>query len=119
MQQPQPLGFQRGGQIAYPSDVFSRPAKTSDEALFNGIGREGGNDWDRRCRSLGGQSGRFAAGRSKHGHRQVDELRRLRCQPIILSLSPAIFDRHVLALDEAVFGQPSAERGQQMRGLPG
>ena len=119
MQQAEPLGFQRGAQIAYPGDVSARPAEASDEAMSNGIAPEGGDDWNCRRRSLGGQRGRVAAGRSKHGHRPVNEFRRLRRQPVILTERLAIFDHYVLTLDEAAFGQAPTERGQQMRALIG
>src|SRR6516165_4422811 len=37
---------------------------------------------------------------------------RLRRQPVVLTDRPAVFDHHVLALDEAAFVQAPAERGE-------
>ena len=47
-----------------------------------------------------------AAGRRRrndHGHLPANQFRRHRRQPIILTLRPAVFDRHVLALDDSRF----------------
>jgi hypothetical protein len=42
-----------------------------------------------------------------------------RWQPVNRTERPPVFDRHVLALDVAVFDQTPAERGHQMRGILG
>ena len=50
--------------------------------------------------------------RDDHGHLATNQIGRQRWQPIVLALRPAIFDRHVLALDIAGFVQALAERAQ-------
>ena len=85
----------------------------------DGIAAECGDDRNRRRRGLGRQRRRFAAGRSKHGHRPAREFRRQRRQSVVLALRPAVFDRHVPAFDVSVFGQSPTERGHHMRALVG
>jgi hypothetical protein len=40
-------------------------------------------------------------------------------KPVIVPLYPTVFDRHVLALDEAGFGEASAEVGENFDRVPG
>src|SRR5207247_1839078 len=51
----------------------------------------------------------IAAARDNHGHGTANELGRKHRQPVILIVGPAIFDCHVLALDEAGFVQALTE----------
>ena len=50
-----------------------------------------------------------------HGHLTTNQLSRHRRHSVVLPLRPAIFDRHVLALDIAGFLQALTERGHHGR----
>jgi len=58
---------------------------------------------------FGSERRRLAAGRRQNGHRVTNKLRRHCWQPIVLAERPAVFDRHVLALDKTVFAEASAK----------
>src|SRR5262245_26239840 len=53
------------------------------------------------------------------GRLTMDQIFRQRRQPVVATLRPAIFDRHVLTLDVAGFGQALTELGPGTRGLRG
>ena len=56
-----------------------------------------------------------AAGRGDHGDPSANQIGRQRRQPIDLILGPAVFDRHVLALDIAGVLQALAKSAQTVR----
>ena len=58
---------------------------------------------------------RREARRGDHGDLTADQIGRQRRQPVVLTLRPAVFDRDVLALDEAGFLQALAERRHDVR----
>src|SRR5262245_27862443 len=68
---------------------------------------------------LGRQRGGLAAGRNGDSHWPASEFRGHRRQPIILPERPAVFDGHVLTIDEAGFLQASSECLHQMRSILG
>src|SRR5262245_49386965 len=88
-------------QAAYPGGVSARPAECGGEPLLPPIASDGEDDRDARGCSLGRPRGGFAARRREDAHASMNKLRRHRRQPVILADCPAVFDRHVLALDEA------------------
>ena len=47
---------------------------------------------------------------SDYGNLTTNQISCQRLQPLVLALGPAVFDRHVLALDEARVFQALAER---------
>ena len=49
------------------------------------------------------------------GHLSANEIGCQRRQPIVMSFGPAVFDRHIVALDIAGFLKPLAERGHHGR----
>jgi hypothetical protein len=114
MQQPKPLGFQRVGQNVYACHVSARPAVARHEPQLDWIAADGEDDRDRRGRGLGRERRRVAAGRNYHGHRPACEFCRQRRQSIVVTLRPAVFDRHVPAFGITVFEQSLTERGHQM-----
>ena len=71
------------------------------------------DDRNRRGRRLCRQCRRSTADGDDHAHLTADQIGRQRRQSIVLALRPAIFDRHILALDIAGFFQALAERGQR------
>ena len=81
--------------------LATRPSLTGIAA-----GRE--DNRNRRGRGLGRQRRRVVP--DDHGHRPANQFGRQRRQPIGLIFRPAVFDRDVLALDEAGFLQALAER---------
>src|SRR6476646_5007098 len=68
------------------------------------------NDRNRRRRGLGRERRAVAACRDDHRHLTADQIDRHCRQSIKLSLRPAEFDRHILALDIASFVQTLTER---------
>ena len=58
------------------------------------------------------------AGRSNHGHLTTNQIGRQSRQSIVLALRPAVFDRHVPALDIAGFAQALAERAHDGTAVP-
>ena len=99
-----------------PGDVAARPIEAGDETQPDRIVA----DWRRRSgivavAALAASAAGVAADRDDHGHLAADQIGRQRRQSIVLTLRPAVFDRHVLALDIAGFVQALAERARRMR----
>ena len=65
--------------------------------------------------ALGRERHRGAFDRDDHGDPPANQFGRQRRQPIELSLGPAVFDRHVLALDIAALLQALAKYAQIVR----
>jgi hypothetical protein len=77
---------------------------------------EGRREDDRNRRSCRLRRwGRRIGAYGNHRHLTTDQIGRERGQSIILTLCPAILDRHVLALDISRLLQPLAERAQTDR----
>ena len=72
------------------------------------------DDRNRRGRRLCRQRRRSATA-DNHGHLTANQIGRQCRQSIVFALRPAIFDRHVPALDIAGFAQALAERAQTVR----
>ena len=66
-------------------------------------------------RRLGGKCRGSAPGCDDHVHLPANQIGRQRRQSIILTLGPAVLDRHVAALDIAGFAQALAECGDVAR----
>jgi len=86
-------------QVSHTGGVAARPRKFGDQPLDHGVGRGREHDRDRRRRSLCRERG-GSAGRGDHGDLSAHQIGRERRQPIVVTLRPAIFDRHVAAFDE-------------------
>ena len=69
------------------------------------------DDRDRRGRGLGRERRGIATGATITATWRSNQIGRQRRQSIVVTFRPAVFDRHVLALDEAGFVQALAERG--------
>ena len=67
---------------------------------------------DRCGRRLGGKGAGAAPVCGDHGHLSANQISRQRRQSIVLPLGPAVFDRHVSALDIAGFVQTLAKCAQ-------
>jgi hypothetical protein len=73
------------------------------------------HDGDRRGRRLGRQRRNGTSRRNDQGHLSVNQFGCQRRQPIHLILGPAVFDRHVLALDIAGVLQATVKSAQKVR----
>ena len=91
--------------MGHTSNVATRPVKAGDEAERDWVNadlEDNRNDRGRRlCRNC-----RRSAGRSNHGHLTMDQISNHRRQPVGSTLSPAIFDCDVAAIDVTGFAQP-------------
>ena len=90
-------------------EVAAWPVQAGDKSKLDRVAAGQEDDRNRRGRRLGRQRRRSAA-RGNHGHLTTNQIGRQRRQSIVLALRPAIFDRHVPALDIAGFAQALAER---------
>jgi hypothetical protein len=99
-------------QVRHTGCVTARPGKVCDEPLDYGVGRGREHDRYRRRRGFCRER-RRSAGCGDHRDLPAHQIGRQRRQPIIVTLCPAIFDRHVAAFDEARFAQALAERGDK------
>ena len=68
---------------------------------------------------LAARAAEFSAGCNKDNYRPLCKFRRQRREPVRLAECPTVFNGHVLALNEVVFGQPAPERGDQSDGVLG
>jgi hypothetical protein len=96
-------------QLTHAGDVAAGPAQIRDEAYLNRIAGGGEDNGDRAGRSLGREIGRGVG--DNHRNLTAHEIGGNRGQTVIMSLRPAIFDGHILALDVAAFLQAIAKRG--------
>jgi hypothetical protein len=108
VEQLQPLRGELHVQGNHAREIASRSAEAGDQTKFDRIGRDEEHDWNRSgccpCREH-----RWSARRDDDGHLTTNEFGCHCLQPIILALCPAVFDRHVPALDIARFLQTPTE----------
>src|SRR5262249_21137137 len=69
---------------------------------------------NRRSRSLSRECGGGRGRRGYHAHPTANEIGRQLWQAIISAFRPAIFDRHVLALDVTGLSEALPERGHEL-----
>ena len=103
-----------------PVSVAARPVQAGDEAKL----RPGRSPITKTIgivvvAALAASAAGGAAARDDHGHLTADQIGRQCRQSIILTLRPAIFDRHILALDIAGFAQALAERVNEVQRILG
>jgi len=89
--------------------------RAGDETSCDWVNADENDDRNRRSRRLGSECRRSAAGCHDHGHLTANEIGRQRRQPIIMTLRPAVFDRHVPAFNEAGFPQALVETLHEIR----
>jgi hypothetical protein len=98
--------------LGHARDVTAGPVKAGNEAEPDRVvarfedDRNGGGR--RLCRKR-----RLSGSRGNHGHLPMNQISRHRRQPITSALRPAVFDRHVMAIDVTGFAQPF-EKGRQL-----
>ena len=95
--------------------VAARPGEAGDETKPDRVFADGEDDGDRRGCRLGRQRRIGTSGRGDHGDLSANQFGRQRRQSIDLILGPAVFDRHVLALDIAGVFEALAECAQTVR----
>jgi hypothetical protein len=93
----------------YSSDIAAGPVQALHPTEIDRVTADREDDRYRRGRALGGERGRRTGGRDDDRHAAAGQVGRQFRQAVILSGSPAEFDRHVLAVDKARFAQPFAE----------
>src|SRR5262249_46759761 len=90
------------------NEIASRSAEAGDQTKLDRVAAGIEDDWNRSgccpCREH-----RSSVHRDNDGHLTTNQFGRHRWQPIISALRPAVFDRHVPALDIARFLQALTE----------
>ena len=114
-QEFQPLCRQLSIEKIDPCQVAARPGEAGDKTKPDRVFGDDEDDGDRRGCRLGRQRRSEVAGRGDHGDLPANQFGRQRRQPIDLILGPAVFDRHVLALDIAGVLQALAKCAQTVR----
>ena len=97
--------------VGHARDVAARSVEARNKSNRDRIGRCGEDDRKRRGLGLCRERRRRPS-RDNQGHLTSNQLRRQGTQSIASTLSPAVFDRHVLAFDEANFPQPLVKRSR-------
>ena len=99
----------------YAGYIAPWPSEAYDKTKPDRVVANGEDDGDRRGCRLGRERHRGTFDRDDHGDPPANQFGRQRRQPIELSLGPAVFDRHVLALDIAALLQGLAKYAQIVR----
>jgi hypothetical protein len=97
-----------------PSRIAARPGEAGDKTKLDRIIRNGKDDRNRLGRSFGRER-RRRTGCGDHGDPSANQVGCQLRQPIELTLRPAVFDRHVLALDMAGFFKALVKCAQAVR----
>ena len=114
-QEFQPLCHQLATEKIDPRQVAARPGEAGDKTEPDRVFGDDEDDGDRRGCRLGRERRSGASGRGDHGDLSANQFGRQRRQSIDLILGPAVFDRHVLALDIAGVLQALAKCAQTVR----
>src|SRR5262249_202821 len=114
-QEFQPLRRQLIAEKIDPRQIAARPIEAGDEAQPDRVFAGAKDDRDRRRCRLGCERRGGTSGRNDYGYLAGNQLGRQLRQPVELTLSPAIFDRHVLALDIAGVLEALAECAHTVR----
>src|SRR5262249_47029333 len=112
VQQLQSLPIRFRTQRGHACEVTARSVQAGYETDLNRIGAGHKNNGDRGGFSLGRY--RRLAVRDNHAHLTTNQIGCQCRQSIAVPFRPAVFDRHVAALDIAGFRQALAKRGQEL-----
>ena len=112
MQQLQPLRRHLHIRLRHARDVATRSIQITDEAELDRVGAGFKDDRNGGGRGLGCNR-RGGACCSNHRDLTGNQICHHRRQTVILTLRPAIFDRHIVALNIACFAQ-TFEKGRQL-----
>ena len=91
------------------SNLVTRPTRIGSIPPFE-------DNWNGRRRKSGRQR-RRGRGCGNHRHLTTNKIARHRRQAIILAVRPAVFDRNILAINEACFGK-ALEKGRHLALVP-
>jgi hypothetical protein len=103
-----------GRQHADAGSTAARPVETFDQTKLHWIAADCEYNWDCRCCRFSGKHCRLAAGCNQYSDASLGEIGRQCRKTIVLTLSPTVFDRDVLALDIPGFAQTFAKRGEKI-----
>ena len=109
VQKLEPLCCQFGREDRYAGEIAPWPVETGNVAKLNRISSEQENNGNRAGCSLGGHRRLAVCG--NHGDLTANQIGRQCRQTIVVTLGPAVFDRHVPTLDIAGFCQALPKRG--------
>src|SRR5262245_36526801 len=84
-----------------PRQIAARPIEARNKPELHGVRGDAEDDRDRRGCRLGCECRSGTSGRNDYRYLPANQFGRQLRQPLELTLGPAIFDRHVLALDIA------------------
>src|SRR5262249_32657587 len=93
--------------------IAARSGEAGDKTQLDRIFWDTESNWKRLRRSFG-RDRSSAPRRRNHSHLSADQIGRQFREPIESVARQAIFDRDILALDVAGFGETSTERIQEM-----
>jgi hypothetical protein len=107
--------FDLQGHHGDAGDVPTGPTKICHETKPDGVRAQIEHNGNGRCRRLRGQCGRRTADRNDHCNAAADQVGCQCWQPIILTVGPAVFHRHILVLDITDFLQALMNRSNIAR----
>src|SRR5262245_2518471 len=110
-----PFGYQLVAEKIDARRVAAGPGEAGDKAQPDRVFRDGKDDRDRRGCGLGRQRRVGTSGRDDHGDLSANQFGDQGRYPIDLILTPAVFDRDVLALDMAGILKTLAECAHTVR----
>src|SRR6516164_1435395 len=108
-QQPQPLRLGFGEERTYSGDVAAWPMQARDQSAPDRVGAADENNRHGRGRRFRRQRRCFAADRDDDRHLPTHEIAREHREPVVVTLSGAVLDRDVAALDETGLIQTLAD----------
>jgi len=101
--------------VTYASDIAAWPCEAGDEANLHRVRADANDDRNCLCRCFGRESRGGGPQHYDDSHFATDQLGRQPRQSVVLAVRPAVFRRHVLALDVAAFAQAPPECGHTVR----
>src|SRR6516164_11103033 len=98
-----------------PRQIAARPIEARNKPELHGVRGDAEDDRDRRRCRLGCECRSGTSGRNDYRYLPANQFGRQLRQPVVLLICPAIFDRHVLALDIAGVLEALAECAHTVR----
>src|ERR1700687_2221062 len=102
-------------QRSHAGEITFWPVQASDESKLDRVASYPEDDRNRRSRRLCCQCRGSTAGRCNHVHPTTNQIGSECRQSIVVALSPAVFDRHILAVDVPSFAKALVERRHTTR----
>jgi hypothetical protein len=117
VQQFEPLWPQRIGEQSHTCDIARGPVEAGDEAKLDRVVTAIEDDWNCRGCCLGSERRPEAPCRSDDVDLTPNQIGSKRRQSIVLTLGPAVFDRHILTFDVPGFVEALMEWCHRIGGL--